>query len=47
MGEPGDTVNTFRGANDTIGTLVMRFDTEKKLLDAMDGVNSWCKVETD
>lgn len=44
---PGDTVNTFRGANDTIGTLVMRFDTEKKLLDAMDGVNSWCKVETD
>ena len=45
--KPGDTVNTFRGANDTIGTLVMRFDTEKKLLDAMDGVNSWCKVETD
>ena len=44
---PGDTVNTFRGANDTIGTLVMRFDTEEKLLDAMDGVNSWCKVETD
>lgn len=45
--KPGDTVNTFRGANDTIGTLVMRFDTEKKLLDAMDGVNSWCKVKTD
>ena len=44
--KPGDTVNTFRGANDTIGTLVLRFDTEKKLLDAMDGVNTWCKVET-
>lgn len=41
----GDTVNTFRGANDAIGTLVLRFDTEKELNNAMISINDWCKVE--
>lgn len=43
---PGDTVNTFRGANDAIGTLVLRFSSEKDLLQAMENLNDWCKVET-
>lgn len=28
---PGDRVNAFNGANDTIGTLVMRFESEKEM----------------
>lgn len=45
--KPGDTVNTFRGANDAIGTLVLRFDTEKQLNNAMNSINEWCKVEVE
>ena len=41
----GDTINTFRGANDAIGTLVLRFDTEKEVNNAMISINDWCKVE--
>ena len=29
--EKGDTVSSFRGANDAIGTLVVRFDTDDEL----------------
>lgn len=43
----GDEIKTFSGANDAIGTLVLRFDTDKKLVNAMTNVNEWCKVETE
>lgn len=44
---PGDTVNTFRGANDAIGTLVLRFDSDIELGHAMNNVKVWCKVDTE
>lgn len=40
----GDKVHTFDGANNAIGTLVMRFETAGQLEAAMDSVNEWCKV---
>lgn len=45
--KPGDRISTFNGANNAIGTLVIRFNTDNKLMDAMRNVNSWCKVEVD
>lgn len=44
---PGDTVNTFRGANDAIGTLVLHFDSDIELGHAMNNVKVWCKVDTE
>lgn len=43
----GDEIRTFSGANDAIGTLVLRFDTDKELVNAMTNVNEWCQVETE
>lgn len=40
----GDKVHTFDGANNAVGTLVMRFETTAQLEAAMDSVNEWCKV---
>ena len=45
--KPGNTVNTFRGANDAIGTLVLRFDSDIELGHAMNNVKVWCKVDTE
>lgn len=45
--KPDDTVNTFRGANDAIGTLVLRFDSDIELGHAMNNVKVWCKVDTE
>lgn len=41
---PGDMVKSFNGANDAIGTLIMRFPTEKLLEAAMSDISGWCKV---
>ena len=41
----GDSVHAFRGANDAIGTLVMRFTTECDLEDAIDNIPNWLKVK--
>lgn len=40
----GAEVKAFMGANDAVGTLVLRFDSNEKLVKAMDAVNDWCKV---
>lgn len=40
-----DTVKAFKGANDAIGTLVLRFEEENELVSAMQNLNSWIKVE--
>lgn len=40
----GDEVRSFSGANDAIGTLVMRFPTNGLLEQAMQSVSKWCKV---
>ena len=41
----GDKVSGFSGANQAIGTLVLRFPTEKMLEEAMADIPSWCKVK--
>ena len=43
--DAGDSVSDFKGANDAIGTLVLRFDTEGQLLQALANQGGWLKVE--
>ena len=40
----GDKVNAFQGANDAIGTLVLRFEDEKEMEKAVNEISSWLKV---
>lgn len=40
----GDRVNAFRGANDAIGTLVLKFEAWKDLEEALDNQETWLKV---
>ena len=40
----GDKVNAFVGANDTIGTLVLKFETQEQLEKAMNNQSSWLKI---
>ena len=40
----GEQVNSFEGANDAIGTLVLRFEEEKEMEKAISGISSWLKV---
>lgn len=42
---PGDKVRAFNGANDAIGTLVMKFSTSATLEKAMSSISQWCKVK--
>ena len=43
--EPGDQIEGFTGANKAIGTLVLKFDTEKELNDAMLHIDDWVDIE--
>ncbi len=40
----GNLVNPFEGANDAIGTLVLRFKNEDEMVDAISNTSSWLKV---
>lgn len=42
--KPGDKVRGFSGANNAIGTLVLRFPSKESLEKAMSDIPSWCKV---
>lgn len=42
---PGDKIHAFNGANDAIGTLVMRFTSSACLEKAMSSISEWCKVK--
>ena len=42
--EKGDTVSAFRGANDAIGTLVVRFDTDDELQEFIRGEKTSIKL---
>ncbi len=42
---PGDMVHSFEGANDAIGTLVMRFETQKQLEEALTTQREWLKIK--
>lgn len=43
--KPGDEVRRFNGANDAIGTLVMKFDDSRSLDKAMATISDWCKIK--
>ena len=40
----GDRVHSFEGANDTIGTLVLKFDSEREMEEALNNVGEIVKV---
>jgi len=40
----GDKVKSFVGANDAIGTIVMKFPTDELLENSMKNIATWCKV---
>ena len=42
--KPGDMVKTFEGANDAIGTLVLRFQSAEELEKAITNQREWLKV---
>lgn len=43
---PGDKVGGFSAANEAIGTLVLRFDSEIELLDVLNNQKQYIRVET-
>ena len=42
--EPGTEVGGFSAANEAIGTLVLRFETQQRLQTVMDNIGDYCKV---
>lgn len=40
----GEHVNSFEGANDAIGTLVLRFEKEEEMVKAIQNTSNWLKV---
>ena len=42
--ENNDIVSAFTGANNAIGTLVLRSSSKNKLEDAINNISSWCKI---
>ncbi len=42
--EKGEDVSAFNGANDAIGTVVLRFDSDEELKERMGAISSWIKV---
>lgn len=40
-----DKVSAFRGANDSIGTLVLSFDSEEDLIENLANQNTWLKIQ--
>lgn len=43
---PGDFVRGFEAANDAIGTLVLKFNSQKELVEALNTQNDWLRVVT-
>lgn len=43
--EKGEEVHSFMGANDAIGTLVLKFDTENEMTDTIENIHSWIGIK--
>lgn len=43
--QPGDDVEVFMGANQSLGTLFLRFDTRKELDEALENKDKWLKIK--
>jgi hypothetical protein len=44
--QSGDTVHGFTGANEAVGTLVLRFDNNDQLEEVMNNISKYVKVKT-
>ena len=42
--KPGDKIQSFTGANTTLGCLIMKFDSFEQMINMMDHSEEWCKV---
>ena len=42
--KPGDKVNKFNNSNDTLGTMIMKFDNENEMLEKMDNMEKYLRV---
>ncbi|MFA7116554.1 MAG: ATP-grasp domain-containing protein [Bacteroidales bacterium] len=40
----GELVSSFNGANNAIGTLILKFDNEEELKDNLDNISSWLSI---
>lgn len=43
--QPGDRVGSFTGANEAVGTLVLKFETEESLQEVMADIHRYVKIE--
>ncbi|AHF02227.1 hypothetical protein THIAE_04290 [Thiomicrospira aerophila AL3] len=41
---PGDKVHKFNGSNHTLGTMIMKFETQEEMLYKMDNMEEFLKV---
>lgn len=44
--KPGDRVCRFNGSNDTLGTMIMQFDSQEEMLHKMDNMENYLRVIT-
>ena len=42
---PGEKVGAFRAANEAIGTLVLRFESDERLQAVMGDIDKYCRVQ--
>jgi len=42
--QPGDEVKKFDGSNHTLGTMIMKFDSQEEMLEKMDNMEKYLKV---
>ena len=45
--QPGDKVGAFTGANESVGTLVLKFETEERLQEVMSDIRRYVKIEVE
>lgn len=45
--KPGDEVNKFNGSHHTLGTMIMKFETQEEMLSKMDNMEQYLHVITE
>lgn len=46
MFKPGEKIEAFTGSNGTLGTMILKFDSEDEMLEKMDHMERWVQVKT-
>lgn len=44
--QPGDKIEAFTGSNGTLGTMILKFQSQEEMLEKMDHMEKWVKVIT-